>query len=75
MKTTLQVEFNRADEVTTRAEEELALAKLIRRGADRDLVQAKKTIEDLSGKLMDSDQRFFNFMEIFQVCHQASLDS
>jgi hypothetical protein len=38
MKTTLHVEFNRADEVTTRAEEELVLAKLIRRGADRDLV-------------------------------------
>ena len=29
---------NRAEEVITRAEEELALAKLIRRGADRDLV-------------------------------------
>jgi hypothetical protein len=35
---TLQVEFSRADEVTTRAEEGLALAKLIRCGADRDLV-------------------------------------
>jgi hypothetical protein len=42
MKMTLQVEFNRADEVTTHAEEELTLTKLIRRGADRDLVQAKK---------------------------------
>ena len=29
---------NRAEEVITRAEEELALAKLIRRGADRDLM-------------------------------------
>jgi hypothetical protein len=29
----------------------LELAKLIRRGADRDLVQVQKTIEDLSGKL------------------------
>jgi hypothetical protein len=46
MKMTLQVEFNRADEVTKRAEEDLALAKLIRHGADGDLVQAKKTIED-----------------------------
>ena len=27
------------------------LAKLIRRGADRDLVQAQKTIEDLTSKL------------------------
>ena len=30
---------NRAEEVITHAEEELALAKLIRSGADRDLVQ------------------------------------
>ena len=29
---------NRAEEVITRAKEELALAKLIRHGADRDLV-------------------------------------
>jgi hypothetical protein len=29
---------NRAEEVITHAEEELALFKLIRRGADRDLV-------------------------------------
>jgi hypothetical protein len=29
---------NRVEEVITRAEEELALAKLIRRGADRDLM-------------------------------------
>jgi hypothetical protein len=49
------------DEVTTHAEEELALAKLIRCGANRDIVQAKKTIEDLSGKLVVSDQRFSTF--------------
>ena len=42
---------NRAEEVITRAEEELTLAKLIRRGADRDLVQVQKTIEVLTGKL------------------------
>jgi hypothetical protein len=30
---------NRVEEVITRAEEDLALAKLIRRRADRDLVQ------------------------------------
>ena len=42
---------NKAEAVITCAEEELALAKLIRCGADRDLVQAQKTIEDLSGKL------------------------
>ena len=40
MKTLVRTNHNRAEEVITRAEEELALAKLIRRGADRDLVQA-----------------------------------
>ena len=40
-----------AEEVIAQAKEELALARLIRHGADRDLVQAQKTIEDLSGKL------------------------
>ena len=51
MKTLVRSSHNKAEEVITRAEEELALAKLIRHGADRDLVQAQKTIEDLSGKL------------------------
>ena len=51
MKTTARNSHNRAEEVITRAEEELALAKLIRREADKDLVQAQKTIQDLSGKL------------------------
>ena len=36
---------NRAEEVITRAEEELTLAKLIRHGADRDLVQAQKLLK------------------------------
>ena len=51
MKTTARNSHNRAEEVITRAEEELALAKLIRRGADRDLVQDQKTIQDLTGRL------------------------
>ena len=51
MKTLVRTNHNRAEEVITRAEEELALAKLIRHGADRDLVQAQKTIEDLTSKL------------------------
>ena len=51
MKTLARNSHNRAEEVITRAEEELALAKLIRRGANKDLVQAQKTIEVLSGKL------------------------
>ena len=51
MKTLVHTSHNKAEEVITHAEEELMLAKLIRHGADRDLVQAQKTIEDLSGKL------------------------
>jgi hypothetical protein len=51
MKVATQSEYNQVEEVIECAEEELALARLIRRGANHDLVQAKKTIEDLSGKL------------------------
>ena len=40
MKTPIRTSHNKAEEVITHAEEELALAKLIRHGADRDLVQA-----------------------------------
>ena len=40
MKTLVRTSHNKAEEVITHAEEELALAKLIRRAADRDLVQA-----------------------------------
>jgi hypothetical protein len=38
MKILVYNNHNRAKEVITRAEEDLALAKLIRRGANRDLV-------------------------------------
>jgi hypothetical protein len=51
MKEIVQAEYNWAEEVTEHAKEGLSLARLIRRGADQDLVQAKKTIEDLTGKL------------------------
>ena len=51
MKTLVHTSHNKAEEIITHAEEELALAKLIRHGADRDLVQAQKTIEDMSSKL------------------------
>ena len=51
MKTLARTSRNKAEEVITQAEEELALAKLIRHGADRDLVQAQKTVEDLTSKL------------------------
>ena len=51
MKTLIRTSHNKAKEVITQAEEELMLAKLIRRGADRDLMQAQKTVEDLTSKL------------------------
>ena len=56
MKTLVRSSHNKAEEIITCAEEELALAKLIRCGADRDLVQAQKTIEDLSGAPADDGQ-------------------
>jgi hypothetical protein len=34
MKATVQSEYNHAEEITERAEEEIALARLIRHGAD-----------------------------------------
>ena len=45
MKTLVRTSHNKAKEVITHAEEELALAKLIRHGADRDLVQAQKLLK------------------------------
>ena len=58
MKITVCNSHNRAEEVITRAEEELALAKLIRRGANRDLVQVQKTVEDLTGKLTTATENW-----------------
>jgi hypothetical protein len=58
MKISVQSSHNRAKELKARAEEELACAELIRLGADWDLVQGMKTIDDLSKKLASSDQRF-----------------
>ena len=45
MKILVRSNHNKAEEVITHAEEELALAKLIRRGADRDLVQVQKLLK------------------------------
>ena len=56
MKVIVRSKHNRAEEVIERAEGELALAKLIRRGADQDLVQAKKSIEDLTAKLSTAEK-------------------
>ena len=52
MKTLACTNHNKAEEVITQAKEELVLAKLIRRGADRDLVQAQKTVQDLTGNAL-----------------------
>jgi hypothetical protein len=43
------------EDVKACAEEELACAQLITLGADWDLVQGMRTIEDLSKKLATSD--------------------
>jgi hypothetical protein len=58
------------DEVTTHAEEELALAKLIRCGANRDIVQAKKTlIKDfqLFGNLSSPSPSFSRLLKMMGV--------
>jgi hypothetical protein len=44
---------NRAEEVKARAKDELTHSQLIRLGANRDLVQGMKTIEDLSKEAGD----------------------
>jgi hypothetical protein len=47
----VQSNHSRVEEVIIQAKEDLALAKLIQRGADRDLVQVQKIVEVLNGKL------------------------
>ena len=54
----VRTNHNKAEEVITRAKGELVLAKLIRRGADRDLVQAQKTVEVLTGKLATATENW-----------------
>ena len=65
MKTLARTSHNKAEEVITQAKEELMLAKLIRCGADRDLVQAQKTIEDLTGKLATTTENWKALWESF----------
>jgi hypothetical protein len=67
MKTSVRSSQNRAEEVKAHAEEELARAELIRLGADWDLVQGMKTIDDLSKKLTLSDQRFATLWKSFKT--------
>jgi hypothetical protein len=67
MKISVQSSHNRVEEVKACAEEELARAQLIRLGADQDLVQGMKTIEDLSKKLVTSDQWFATLWKSFKT--------
>ena len=66
MKTLVRTNHNKAEEVITRAEEELVLAKLIRRGADRDLMQAQKTIQDLTSRLATAANNWNALWNSFQ---------
>ena len=66
MKTLARNSHNRAEEVITHAEEELALARLIRRGADRDLVQVQKTVEVLTGKLATATENWNTLWKSFR---------
>jgi hypothetical protein len=66
-KISVQSSHNRAEEVKAHAKEELARAELIRLGADRDLVQGMKTIDDLSKKLASSDQWFAILWKSFKT--------
>ena len=47
----LRTQHNQSKEVTERASKELARAKLIKRGADRDLMQALKSVNDMKAQL------------------------
>ena len=67
MKATVWSEHNRAEEVIERAEGELALAKLIRRGADQDLVQAKKSIEDLTARPITAKKNWASLWQSFRM--------
>jgi hypothetical protein len=49
------LEHNRAEQVKERVEEELALARLIRHGADRDLFQALKSVEELTVQVEEAE--------------------
>jgi len=47
----LRTKHNQTKEVTKQASEELAWAKLIKRGANRDLMQALKSMIDMKAQL------------------------
>ena len=47
----LRTKHNQTKEVTERVSEELTQSKLIKRGADRDLMQALKLVNDMKAQL------------------------
>jgi hypothetical protein len=67
MKISVRSHHNRAEEAKAHAEEELTCAQLIGLGADRDLVQGMKTIDDLSKKPTISDQWFATLWKSFKT--------
>ena len=75
MKTLSRTSHSKAEEVIAQAEEELALARLIRRGADRDLVQAQKTVEDLTGKLATATKNWKALWKSFRSVADLLLTS
>jgi hypothetical protein len=74
MTDTLRSKHNELEEATDRMSEELARAKLIRRSADQDLVQALKSENDLTtelettqkenGDLWSNMQHVANFIQV-----------
>ena len=65
MTNTLRTSQNQAESVSTlldsklkETQDILAQAKLIRSGADRDLVQAMKSVQDLQAKLKAAHEQF-----------------
>jgi hypothetical protein len=67
MKILVRNNHNRAKEEITHAKEELALTKLIRCGADRDLVQVQKTIEVLTGTLATATENWNALWKSFHL--------
>ena len=47
----LRTKHNQTEELTERASQELARAKLIKRGANHDLMQALKLVNDMKAQL------------------------
>jgi hypothetical protein len=66
MTDTLRSKHNELEEVTDRTSEELARAKLIRRSADQDLVQALKSVNDLTIELETTQKEYGDLWSTMQ---------